>query len=160
MLIERVVINASPLIVLFKSDQAMFLPQLFQEICLPRDVYGEILAGKDDLASQQVPQTPWLKPVEIPIHPTIAAWDLGAGESSVLSFAFAYPEYRAIVDDAAARRCARSLGIKTLGTGGVLVLAKRRGLIDSVGDRLQQLRDSGLWLSDSVIDLLKQQAGE
>jgi predicted nucleic acid-binding protein len=138
----------------------MLLPQLFQEIYLPSDVYGEIVAGKDDLASQQVPQIPWLKPVEIPIHPTIAAWDLGAGESSVLSFALAHPEYRAIVDDAAARRCARTLGIKTLGTGGVMVLAKRRGLIDSVGDRLQRLRDEGLWLSDSVIELLKQQAGE
>jgi predicted nucleic acid-binding protein len=160
MLIDRVVINASPLIVVFKSDQAMLLPQLFQEIYLPSDVYGEIVAGKDDLASQQVPQIPWLKPVEIPIHPTIAAWDLGAGESSVLSFALAHPEYRAIVDDAAARRCARTLGIKTLGTGGVMVLAKRRGLIDSVGDRLQRLRDEGLWLSDSVIELLKQQAGE
>ncbi len=94
MLIERVVINASPLIVLFKSDQAMLFPQLFQEICLPSDVYGEIVSGKDDLASQQVPQTPWLNPVEIPIHPTIAAWDLGVGESSVLSFALANVKLR------------------------------------------------------------------
>ena len=30
----------------------------------------------------------------------------------------------------------------------------------SVGDRLQLLRDAGLWLSDEVVNLLKQQAGE
>lgn len=65
-----------------------------------------------------------------------------------------------MVDDAAARRCARALGIATLGTGGAIVLAKQRGLIKSVGDRLQQLRDAGLWLSEEVVSLLKQQAGE
>jgi predicted nucleic acid-binding protein len=160
MLIEQAVINASPLIVLFKSEQADLLPQLFSDLRLPRAVYDEIIATKDDRAAQQVPQTTWLPIVEIVTHPTIAAWDLGAGESAVLSFALANPTYRAIVDDTAARRCAQTLGIKTLGSGGLIVLAKRRGLITSVGDRLQALRESGLWLSDAVIVLLKQQAGE
>lgn len=85
---------------------------------------------------------------------------MGAGESSVLSFALKHPNYHAMVDDTAARRCARTLGIATLGTGGAIVLAKRRGLIESVSDRLQRLKTAGLWLSDEVINLLKQQAGE
>jgi len=38
MLIKRVVINASPLIVLFKSQQADLLPQLFSEIFVPAGV--------------------------------------------------------------------------------------------------------------------------
>jgi predicted nucleic acid-binding protein len=158
--IHQVVINASPLIVLFKSQQADLLPQLFSDIRLPQAVYNEITATKDDRASQQLPHTPWLQRIETQIHLTIAAWDLGAGESSVLSFALENPTYRAIVDDAAARRCAQSLSLKTLGTGGVLVLAKRRGLIPSVSDRLQALQDAGLWLSDRVIHLLKQEANE
>ena len=65
-----------------------------------------------------------------------------------------------MVDDAAARRYARTLGIQTLGTGGAIVLAKKRGLINSVDEPLQALRDSGLWLSDAVVNILKQQAGE
>lgn len=43
----------------------------------------------------------------------------------------------AIVDDRAARRCGVALGITTLGTGGVLLLAKRRGLILEVAPRIQ-----------------------
>ena len=160
MLINQIVINASPLIVLFKSEQADLLPQLFSDIRLPTAVYDEITATKDDRASQQLPSTDWLRRIEIPIHPTIAAWDLGAGESSVLSFALTHPTYRAVLDDAAARRCAQSLNIKTLGTGGVLILAKRRGLIPSVSDRLVRLQQAGLWLSDRVITLLRQEAGE
>ena len=90
----------------------------------------------------------------------VATWDLGSGESEVLSLNLRIPDCAAIVDDRAARRCAQALGIVTLGTGGVLVLAKRRGLISSVSSRIQLLRDAGLWLSDDLVNLLKQQAGE
>lgn len=93
-------------------------------------------------------------------NPVITAWNLGAGEAEVLSLALAHPGSRAMVDDAAARACARTLGIKTLGTGGALVLAKRGGVITSVSASLQSLRDAGLWMSDEVVRLLKQQAGE
>ena len=90
----------------------------------------------------------------------VAAWNLGNGESAVFSFALKGSGYRAIVDDLAARRCAQAFGIQTLGTGGLLILAKRRGVIISVEERLQWLRDSGLYLSDSVIQQLVSLAGE
>lgn len=158
--ISQVVINASPLIVLFKSGQADLLPQLFEHIIVPHAVYDEVIAVKTDAAAAQLPTVTWYNRTAVPIDPAIPPWDLGAGESAVLSFALANPGYRAMVDDAAARRCARALGIATLGTGGAIVLAKRRGLITSVGDRLQRLKDAGLWLSEDVVNLLKEQAGE
>jgi predicted nucleic acid-binding protein len=65
-----------------------------------------------------------------------------------------------VIDDAAARACARTLRIPFLGTGGTLILAKRRGLIASVATGLQQARNAGLWLSDEVERLIKQAAGE
>lgn len=88
------------------------------------------------------------------------SWNLGAGESDVLNLAQSLSGYHAMIDDAAARACARTLGIPTLGTGGALVLAKRRGLLASVTDALKSLRDAGLWLSEDVERLLKDQAGE
>ena len=90
----------------------------------------------------------------------IAAWNLGAGESAVFSFALEEQGYRAVVDDLAARRCAKVFGIQTLGTGALLILAKRRGLIHSVEERLRWLRESGLYLSDTVFQKLISQAGE
>jgi predicted nucleic acid-binding protein len=47
-----------------------------------------------------------------------------------------------------------------LGTGGLLVLVKRRGLIGSLDEALQDVVNAGLWLSADVIKLLKKQAGE
>jgi len=42
---------------------------------------------------------------EISIDPLVAAWDLGQGESAVLSFALKNAEYWAVMDDREARRC-------------------------------------------------------
>ena len=50
---NKIVINTSPLIVLFKSQLTYLLPQLFTEIIVPSGVWGEIVkAGKIDIASQ------------------------------------------------------------------------------------------------------------
>jgi predicted nucleic acid-binding protein len=162
MSINRIIINSSPLIVLFKSQQAELLPQLFAEILVPEGVFAEVtMAGEDDAAARQLPNVAWIQTVKVTsIVPEVAAWDLGKGESQVLSLALTTTDCAAVVDDRAARRCALSLGITTIGTGGLLVLAKRRKLISSISPGIQALRDAGLWLSETVVNLLKQQAGE
>lgn len=92
--------------------------------------------------------------------PRVDAWNLGAGETAVLSHALIHPSLRAVIDDADARRCATTLGIPILGTGGILLLAKRRGLLPSVAEGLEKLSNAGLRLSDDLVTLLKTQAGE
>jgi len=159
--IETVVVNSSPLIVLFRSGQARLIPEPFREVIVPEQVYAEVLAGKtDDPARIALPRTDWIIRKRIEITLAVAAWNLGNGESAVFSYALKTPGARAIVDDLVARRCAKAFGIPTLGTGALLVLAKRRGIIDSVKNRILLLKDSGLYLSDSVIRLLMHEAGE
>ena len=156
----RVVVNASPLIILSKSGLADLLPQLCDEVFVPQAVWTEVLAG-DDIAARVLESATWARLTAIEItEPTIIEWNLGAGESEVLSLALTLPGCRAMVDDRAARACARTLQIATLGTGGLLVRAKRQGLLASVTDALQKVSDAGLWLSDEVKRLLKEQAGE
>jgi predicted nucleic acid-binding protein len=48
------------------------------------------------------------------------AWDLGAGETAVLSYALANSGWTAVVDDNAARKCARSFAISAKGTLAVV----------------------------------------
>jgi predicted nucleic acid-binding protein len=161
MRIKTVVVNSSPLIVLFRSGQADIIPKLFKEVIVPEQVYAEVLAGKEnDAAKTSLPRTEWIIRKKVEISLFVAAWNLGSGESAVFSYALETPGARALVDDLAARRCAKAFGIPTLGTGALLVLAKRCGLIDSVKDGVQSLLDSGLYLSDSVVRLLISEAGE
>ncbi|MCP4701307.1 MAG: DUF3368 domain-containing protein [Gammaproteobacteria bacterium] len=162
MRIEQAVINASPLIALFRSRQAYLLPQLFKSIYVPEAVWQEVAHGRHrDLASQGITEEKQLiRTPATSIPKVIRLWNLGAGESAVLSLALQHPECRAVMDDQEARRCAETLNIATLGTGGVLVLAKKHGLLDSVEEAAVALRKAGLWLYDEVVSLLKQQAGE
>ena len=160
--INRVVVNASPLICLFKSGLADLLPALFKEVIAPEEVCHEIAAkGKGDFAAQGLPSTDWLKRVGgIAIPPQVASWDLGAGESAVISLALRDPEYWAIIDDREARRCALSLQCRYTGTVGVLVLAKRRELIPSIREGLEKLMAAGLWLSSDFKDQVCRRFGE
>jgi len=59
-----------------------------------------------------------------------------------------------------AKKCAQSLGIPTIGTGTILILAKEYGLIESVEQSLCKLQNVGLWISEPIIQLLKRKAGE
>jgi len=152
MRIERVVINASPLITLFRADLHYLLPQLFPDLVVPEAVWEEVVNHPpDDPATQGLPKSHWVRKVATQPNINVFAWGLGAGETAVLSFAQNNRDYTAIIDDRAARRCARVLGVAFMGTAGVLVLAKRRGLIDSVEKSLRRLQRAGLWLSEELI---------
>lgn len=160
--VDRVVVNASPLICLFKSGLQDVLPGLFQEISVPEAVIREVTsAGKNDFPSEQVARQQWLKKAtNIPLDLRVAAWDLGRGESEVISFVLANPSYRAILDDREARRCAETLGCKCIGTAGILVLAKRYNLLPSLRDAFSKLTNSGIWLSRDLIEELCRLEGE
>ncbi|MBN2124525.1 MAG: DUF3368 domain-containing protein [Deltaproteobacteria bacterium] len=162
MRIEKAVVNASPLILLFRGNLGDLFPKLFREIYIPDAVWDEVTGrGYEDEPVSGLLNAGWARKVHVPlISPRVASWDLGAGESAVLTLALSHAGFRAMVDDKAARRCAKVLGIQTLGTGGMLVIAKHKGLIGSVSTELEQLRRAGLWMSDELVDLLLTEAGE
>jgi predicted nucleic acid-binding protein len=91
----------------------------------------------------------------ITIEPAIAGWDLGRGESEVLSWTLTHPEYQAILDDLSARKCARSLGIPLRGTVGIILLAKKRSYISKAAPLIESLIDAGLrfdmkWINEAL----------
>ena len=104
----RRVVNASPLILLAKIGSLDFLRTGVPEVHVPDAVWGEVGArGPGDAAFQEIPKATWLQVVSTPpIPPLVRAWDLGAGESSVIAVAIGDPNFETILDDRDARRCA------------------------------------------------------
>ncbi|MBD2567144.1 DUF3368 domain-containing protein [Anabaena lutea] len=151
---ERPVINASPLIFLSRGGLIDLLQLLGDEILVPSAVAVEIQQrGAEDPTVLALTQTDWLVVVETPPTPEIIqSWDLGKGESSVLTWAYTHPNTEAIVDDLAARRCAAVLGIPVRGTLGLVLTAKQRGKIPAARPVLDNLRSLGMYLSDRVIN--------
>jgi uncharacterized protein len=57
------------------------------------------------------------------------------------------PDVVVILDDAVARRVAEALGLPLIGTLGIILEAKRKGLIPAVAPFLEQLQASGFRLA-------------
>lgn len=146
------VINASPLIVLARINQAHLFAQLADQIVVPQAVADEIHNGDDKDLARQFLDRGTLRIIATP-PPTDAllSWDLGAGETAVLSYALANNNWVSILDDKAARKCARTFSLPIKGTLGVILLAKQQGLISSAADILRELRHNGFRLDEELI---------
>jgi predicted nucleic acid-binding protein len=134
MRISSVVMNASPLICMIKAGIIEILPALFEDIVVPEAVRREILVKEHTPPKgESLDPYQWMRLVnDIPIDPRAASWDLGQGEGQVISFALHHPHHWALLDDREARRCAAALNCRHTGTLGIIVLAKRRRIIDSI----------------------------
>ena len=81
-------LNAFPLIVLARIGQADLFAGLADEIVVPQSVAEEIQAGPPDDRAKQLLAGGAFRTVKVPASlPEVVAWDLGAGETAVLSFA-------------------------------------------------------------------------
>ena len=159
---ERWILNASPLIVLSRIGQERLLQVQADQVVVPFAVAQEIQAGPaNDRARLALEAGRFTIIDTLPPPAEILAWDLGAGETAVLTSALAEPGWIAILDDQAARKCARSFSLKVKGTLAVVLQAKQRGLISSAVDVLRSLRESGFRLDDRVIgEALARTTGE
>src|ERR1700691_3869961 len=92
------------------------------EVVVPQAVIEEINGhGPNDPTVKAIVGLDWLhiRPAS-DVASVVALWDLAFGESAVLSLALADPSSWAVIDDWEARRCARSLGIRFIGTLGLV----------------------------------------
>jgi predicted nucleic acid-binding protein len=160
--VEKWVLNASPLIVLSRIGQEELFFQLADAIGVPQAVAAEITAGPVDDRARYLLDSSRFPIIPTPILPTeLAAWDLGAGETAVMAFALANPGWTAVLDDGLARKCARSFSIPVKGTLGIVILAKQQGLIPSAADVLHELQAGGFRLDNRLVqEALRHTVGE
>jgi predicted nucleic acid-binding protein len=150
--VKHWVVNASPIISLTKIDRIHLLSDLCDQIVIPQGVADEInQGGYADSAVTWLQQTGKAFIQAAPeIDSKVANWDLGLGESQVLSWVISHTGYEAIIDDLAARKAAQILQIPVRGTLAVIVLAKQMGHISSVKQDLENLVEVGLRISPVV----------
>ena len=120
-------VNASPLIVLGKLGHLDLLSSLCAEVVVPEAVVREVCAGPVDDPARRALEADELgrrEPV-LAVDSVVAAWDLGAGEAGVLTWARGHAGSEAILDDLAARNCARALGIPARMDVGMALVGRR-----------------------------------
>ena len=154
--------NASPLIFLTRVALLEVLRGPADEVFVPDIVVEEInRRGPTDPAAAAIRSTAWLQVAVSPaVSLEMAAWNLGAGETAVIGLALTAPGTLVAIDDLAARRTARSLGIPLLGTLALLGVAKAIGMVPAVRPVLDRLRQSGMYVSEPLARQVLDQAGE
>jgi predicted nucleic acid-binding protein len=86
--------------------------------------------------------------------------DLGRGEAAVLALALELPDTLVVLDDALARQIAEGLGLRYTGTLGLLLAAKRAGLVPGIAPLLDQLQALGFRLDPRTRLAVLKLAGE
>lgn len=150
----RVGSNASPLIALAQLDLLQVLAPLFADLVIPPAVAREI--------APTVIRPAWLRQQVLgrTIDGRISAAQLGAGETEAIGLALELGTHVVALDDRRARRLARTLGLKIVGTAGLLLDAKQDGLIAAVKPSLDALLRVGFFVGPAIVADILTEAGE
>ncbi len=157
----RVVSDAGPLIHLSWINQLSLLNRLFDQIVVPPAVQVEILAAPTntqglDRIQQAITEDAWLVRAPTARLPDNLATVLDMGEAEALVLAGELHADLFLTDDALARTEAKRSGLAVVGTIGILTQARDQGFISAVLPLLLELRSHGQWLSEDLVDLVRQ----
>jgi predicted nucleic acid-binding protein len=98
--------------------------------------------------------------LENPVGSLVAGAGLGPGESEAIGLALELRAERIILDDLPARLLAQRLDIPVIGTLGILLAAKRRGLIPAIRGPIDTLRAGHFRVATELYEQVLSKAGE
>jgi predicted nucleic acid-binding protein len=159
-----VVSNTTPLIGLAVIGRFDLLRQLFGEIHVAEAVHDEaVIAGREEGgAKREVSTAGWIHVVHVQdrLAVDVLLDELDAGEAESIVLARELSANWVLMDEKKGRRKLTQLGIRKIGTVGILLKAKQEGLLPSIRPELEILRHLGFSLSQMVVDAVLQQAEE
>ena len=149
-----VVSDASPLINLVRIGKLGLLRHLYGELSIPEAVWREVVAeGAGQPGADEIEAATWIKAQAVKNVQLVQALqqELDAGEAEAIALAVEMGAELLLMDERLGRDTARHLGLHFTGLIGVLVEAKRKGLIQKVKPYLDALRDiAGFHISDTL----------
>jgi predicted nucleic acid-binding protein len=162
-----VVSDASPLIFLAAAGHFGLLRDLYGSVVVPVRVFQEVTQAQPSLPGaaemRQAVADGWVQ-VRTPGATRMDGWLrslLDEGESQAIALALELGAETLLVDESDGREIAGRLGLKPVGTLGVLLRAKRAGLIPAVKPILMELRQKHSFrIGDELLARVLTTAGE
>jgi predicted nucleic acid-binding protein len=159
---RSVICNTSPLLYLHQVSCLELLAKLYGRIIVPPAVESELSVGRERGVNVPViSELNWIMSRTPAARNVLSAvMDLGPGEAEVLALGLEMRDSLLILDDRLARRIARLNGLRVTGTLGILVRAKKAGLVSAIAPILEKLRATSLWLSPELLQWALEEANE
>lgn len=158
-----VVSDATPLIGLAKIGQLRLLRDLFGRVVTPRAVLSEVIGQGDDRPGvTTLRQAEWLEVQTVTDHSRVDLLlsELNAGEAEAIVLAQEVAADWLLIDERRGRLIAQRLGLRVIGTLGILLLAKQSGVIGPIQPLLDRLRTERFYVSDRLYIQTLVAAGE
>jgi predicted nucleic acid-binding protein len=158
-----IVCNAGPLIALSGVGVVELLRDLFGAVYVAEEVKCEVeLGGALGVGMNLFREHTWLRvtPTASKVNPMLASL-LDAGEAATITLAHEMNASLVLLDEAKGRKIAGDVyHLPVIGTGRVLVEAKKRGLISAVKPLLDEMRSRGYWINTAVYGKILDMADE
>lgn len=159
-----VVSNTTPLIGLAAIQRFDLLQHLFGEVYIPQAVYGEaVVAGREEGgAKREVAGAPWIRVVSVKDHLAVEVLldELDTGEAEAIILSRELNADLVLMDERKGRRKLAQLEMNKIGTLGILLLAKQKGLLGVIRPEIEKLQAHSFRMSQDVIDAVLKQANE
>ena len=159
----RVIVNSTPLIILCNIGKLNLLKSLYGEIIIPNAVYEEVTEKQDSACRQIISAGDWIRVEKIKDQTDKRMYKAKLHDGEVEVMILAQEQSKAdlvIIDDNAAKKTAKYLGLTVTGTIGVILKAKQCGIITEIFPLIQDMKQKGFYISDSLQQLIIRQAGE
>lgn len=139
---EIVIADASCLIVLHNIQELTLLQKLFGEVFITEEVKQEF--GFD------LPEWIKIKEIQNKFQQNSLNLILDKCEASSIALSLETANSLLIIDEKKGRRIAQELGVKIIGTLGIILRAKENGLIDSVESVLENFEKANFRISSDL----------
>lgn len=159
---RSIVVDTTVLLYLGRIGLSDLLPAQFNPVWVPEAVTMELDMGRVLRPDTFDPHRQrWVNVVSASqsLVDGLPTNRLGIGERAVIAFAQAQGSWAGL-DDHQARQLAESMGIRVIGTLGILVRAKRVSLISAVQPSLDELVAQGFRLGPDLYQDVLRLAGE
>jgi predicted nucleic acid-binding protein len=158
-----VVSDTSPIRALAHLRSLQLLSDLFGSVSMPPAVVRELSQPSYGAAAVEVGDYPYLLVQEPSDRAEVEYFlqSLDAGESEALALARELRATIVLMDEAAGRSIAEQLGFLVVGTCGILLRAKQRGLVQEITPLVDDLVDNlGFFMSAQLRAQVLTAAGE
>jgi len=148
---------------LFIINKLELLKVLFHKVIIPNAVYEELLVLEQyDIDISVIKNAGWIEVKASKNFSLIEelSQELDIGESEAIALAAEIEADLLIIDEKRGRLKAKELGIPTVGLIGIISQLKMKGHIRLVKPILDELRNTGFWISDTFYHKILEAEGE
>lgn len=153
------VVNTGPLVALARGGVLSLLGTLPARFVTPSQVAAELAAGSVVNRSQVPLELIEVRELSTPLE-RLGPLTLDVGEAAVIQLAIELEARTVVIDERRGRRVARALGLEVTGTLGLLLRARRLGLLAALRPVISTMRAGGVFFADELVERVAREAGE